>query len=99
VATRLLVDTVKQAMVAPNDAVERGPNGLYAFVVGDNNKIEMHEIKVGQEGESESVITQGLSPGQKVVVAGQSRLAPGALVAPTEANPMATAQNAPPKAP
>src|SRR6202044_3660213 len=67
VATRLLVDTLKQVVVVPSDAVERGPNGLYAFVVGDGNKVEVHDIKVGQEGNGQSVVLQGLSAGQKVV--------------------------------
>jgi multidrug efflux system membrane fusion protein len=99
VATRLLVDTLKQVTVAPSDAIERGPNGLYAFVIGDDNKVEMHDIKVGEEGDGRSVILQGLSPGQKVVTAGQYRLKPGALVQPTDASASATAQNAAPPAP
>ena len=77
VSTRLLVDTLKQVIVVPEDAVERGPNGLYAFVVGDDNKVEAHDIKVGQEGNGQSVVLQGLSPGQKVVIAGQYRLQQG----------------------
>src|SRR5258708_26818928 len=70
VATRLLVDTLKDVIVVPSDAVERGPNGLYAFVVGDDNKVAVRDIKVGQEGNGQSVVLQGLSPGQKVVTAG-----------------------------
>ena len=41
VATRLLVDTLRQVTVAPDGAVERGPNGLYAFVVGSDNKVNL----------------------------------------------------------
>lgn len=99
VATRLLVDTLKQVVVAPSDAIERGPNGLYAFVVGADNKVEAHDVKVGQEGNGQSVVLQGLSPGQKVVIAGQSRLTQGTLVQPTDADATTTAQNAPAKAP
>ena len=40
VSTRLLVDTLKQVTVVPDGAVQRGPNGLYAFVVGGDNKVE-----------------------------------------------------------
>jgi membrane fusion protein, multidrug efflux system len=100
VATRLLVDTLKQVVVVPSDAVERGPNGLYAFVVGDDNKVESHAIKVGQEGNGQSVVLQGLSAGQRIVTAGQYRLTQGVLVEPTEANASpVTAQNAAPVAP
>ena len=47
VSTRLLVDTLKQVIVVPDGAVERGPNGLYAFVVGGDNKVETRDITVG----------------------------------------------------
>jgi multidrug efflux system membrane fusion protein len=92
ISTRLLVDTLKQVVVVPEDAVERGPNGLYAFVVAKDNKVEMHDIKTAQEGNSLSVVTQGLTPGQVVVVAGQYRLKQGTIVQPTEANPPAKSQ-------
>ena len=39
VSTRLLVDTLKDVIVVAEDAVQHGPNGLYAFVVGDDNKV------------------------------------------------------------
>jgi multidrug efflux system membrane fusion protein len=103
VATRMLVDTLKQVTVVPSDAVQRGPNGLYAYVVGDGNKAETHDIKVGQEGDGQSVVLHGLTAGQKVVTAGQYRLQQGALVQPSEmgspAAPDEAAQNAAVKAP
>jgi multidrug efflux system membrane fusion protein len=100
VSTRLLVDTLKDATVIPDDAVQRGPNGLYAFVVGDDNKVGVQNIKVSQSGDGESVIEQGLKPGQQVVVAGQYRLQVGSVVQPTDAPPSSKeADNSPPKAP
>jgi membrane fusion protein, multidrug efflux system len=103
VSTRLLVDTLKQATVVPEDVIQHGPSGLYAFVVGTSNKVEMRNIKIGQEDNGRAVVLQGLSPGEKVVTAGQYRLQQDALVQPTEAGSPAgahqAAQNAPPKAP
>jgi multidrug efflux system membrane fusion protein len=84
VSTRLLVETLKQVTVVPQDAVQRGPNGLYAFVVGPDNKVDMRGIAVTDEGNALSVISKGLSPGQNVVIAGQYRLQPGVLVQPSE---------------
>jgi multidrug efflux system membrane fusion protein len=95
VATRLQVDTLKQAIVIPEDAVQHGPNGLYAFTIDDNNKAQMTDIKVGQEGDGQSVVLQGLTPGQKVVTAGQYRLQQGVLVQPKEQNPSAGSEQAP----
>jgi multidrug efflux system membrane fusion protein len=85
VSTRLLLDTLKDVIVVPVDAVQRGPNGLYAWVVGKDDKVGMRDIKVAQEGEKMSVVTQGLSPDENVVTEGQSRLREGALVQPTAA--------------
>ncbi len=91
VSTRLLVETLKDVIVAPVDAVQRGPNGLYAYVVGAGDKVEMHEIKIAQEGDGLSVVSQGLSPGQNVVTEGQYRLQEGSLVQPAPAaTPTAT---------
>ncbi len=85
VSTRLLVDTLKDVIIVPSDAVQRGPNGLYAYVVTDGDRVEMRDIKVAQEGDGLSVVSQGLSPGQNVVTEGQYRLRDGALVRPTPA--------------
>lgn len=103
VSTRLRVDTLKQVAVVPEDAVQRGPNGLYVFVVGDGDKVEIRSIMMGQEDGGRSVILRGLSAGENVVVAGQYRLQQGTLVQPGKASSPATpddkaAQNAPAKA-
>jgi membrane fusion protein, multidrug efflux system len=84
VATRLLVDTRKNAIVVSSDAIQHGQNGLYAFVVGDGNKIEIKDIKVGDEDTTRAVITEGLAAGDRVVVAGQYRLTQGVVVDPRE---------------
>jgi multidrug efflux system membrane fusion protein len=80
VATRLLVNTQKNAVVIPNEAIQHGPNGLYTFIVDNGNKVEMRDIKVGDEGATQSVVTEGLSGGERVVVAGQYRLTQGAVI-------------------
>jgi len=103
VATRLLVDTLKQAVVVPDDAIQRGPDGLYVFVVGDDNRVGMRSVSVSHNDEGRSVVEHGLRPGEKVVVAGQYRLQVGSVVQPNEASgskPLATAsENTPAKAP
>jgi multidrug efflux system membrane fusion protein len=102
VSTRLLVDTLKDVVVIPDDAVQRGPNGLYTFVVGDDDKVAVQAITVSQSGDGQSVVEQGLTPGQRIVVAGQYRLQIGSVVQPTEAPPSSApgkeAANSVPKA-
>jgi membrane fusion protein, multidrug efflux system len=80
VSTRLLVRTLKDATVVPDDAVQHGADGLYAFTVNQENKAELHKIKVSQSIDGRSVIDEGLSPGQQVITAGQYKVSPGTLV-------------------
>src|SRR5450631_1424351 len=86
VSTRLLVTTLKDATVVPDDAVQRGTEGLYAFAVDSDNKAVLRKIKVSRSIDGRSVIDQGLSPGERVIVAGQYKVQPGSTVATTVAN-------------
>jgi multidrug efflux system membrane fusion protein len=102
VATRVLVDTLKQVAVVPDNAVQRGPDGLYVFVVGDDDKVGVQTVTVSQSGQGKSVVEHGLTPGQRIVVAGQYRLQVGSLVQPREVSsgaPAKEADNLAPKAP
>src|SRR3954449_6672923 len=46
VSTRLLVKTLKDATVVPDDAVQHSTSGLYAYTVSPDNKAELRKIKV-----------------------------------------------------
>ncbi|WP_438277825.1 efflux RND transporter periplasmic adaptor subunit [Nitrobacter sp.] len=85
VSTRLLVSTVKDAVVVPDDAVKHGTDGLYAYAVNQDNKAEFRKIKVGQSIDGKTVIESGLTPGERVIVAGQYRVEPGSAVTTTVA--------------
>jgi multidrug efflux system membrane fusion protein len=86
VSTRLLVTTLKDATVVPDDAVNRGTEGLYAFAVNSDNKAELRKITVSRSIDGRSVVDQGLSPGERVIVAGQYKVQPGSPVATAVAN-------------
>jgi membrane fusion protein, multidrug efflux system len=94
VSTRLLLTTLKDATVVPDEAVQRGSEGLYAFAVNSDNKAELRKIKVSRSIDGRSVVDQGLSPGDRVIVAGQYKVQAGSTVATT----IATSQQAPAKA-
>jgi multidrug efflux system membrane fusion protein len=80
VSTRLLIKTLKDVAVVPDDAVQHGVNGLYAYAVNADNKAELRWIKVTNSIDGRSVVDEGLSPGQQVITAGQYKVQPGALV-------------------
>jgi multidrug efflux system membrane fusion protein len=80
VSTRLLLTTLKDATVIPDDAVQHGNDGLYAFSINQENKAELRKIKVTKSIDGRSVVDEGLSPGQQVIVSGQYKVQPGTLV-------------------
>jgi membrane fusion protein, multidrug efflux system len=95
VSTRLLVKTLKDAVVIPDDAIQRSSDGLYSFVVDQDNKANLRKIKVSQSVDGRSVVDEGLTPGQRVITAGQYRVQPGSLVSTAIAN----SEQAPAKVP
>ena len=64
VSTRLLVKTLKDATVVPDDAIQHGTDGLYAYAVNQDNKAELRKVKVSQSIDGRSVIDEGLTPGR-----------------------------------
>jgi membrane fusion protein, multidrug efflux system len=80
VSTRLLVRTLKDATVVPDDAIQHGTDGLYAYVVNQDNKAELRKLKVSYSIDGRSVVDDGLSPGQQVIMSGQYKVQPGTLV-------------------
>jgi membrane fusion protein, multidrug efflux system len=95
VSTRLLVKTLKDAVVVPDDAVQHGADGLYTFVVDPDNKANLRKIKVSQSVDGRSVVDEGLTPGQRVITTGQYRVQPGSLVS----TAIADSEQAPAKVP
>ncbi|MGY2050059.1 efflux RND transporter periplasmic adaptor subunit [Methylobacterium sp. JK268] len=81
VSTRMRTGIVQDAVTVPDDAVQRGPKGLYAFVVDGENKAHVQAIAAGHSNEGRTMIREGLAPGQKVITEGQSRVQDGSLVA------------------
>jgi multidrug efflux system membrane fusion protein len=99
VTTRLLVRTVKNVVVVPDAAVQRGPNGLFAYIVTKDDNAELRDLKVARIADGRALVKQGLSPGERLVTAGHYRLQPGAPVEIVEGPDRPAAANAPPPAP
>jgi membrane fusion protein, multidrug efflux system len=82
---RLRLQTLPQVVTAPSTAVQRGPNGMFVYVVKPDSTVAMQSVDVGQMTDGTSVINKGLEPGTRIVTTGQYRLQPGSLVASTDA--------------
>ncbi|HEY4163165.1 MAG TPA: efflux RND transporter periplasmic adaptor subunit, partial [Dongiaceae bacterium] len=82
VNVQLLLQTQHNALTIPSAAVERGPDGLFAYVIKPNDTIEARPITVGVNSRGVAVVASGLTSGEQVVTAGQYRLQPGIAVQP-----------------
>lgn len=82
VHVRLILDTLKDARLVPNQAVQISQRGPYVFVVKGDNTLEQRPVKPGQRQGDLVVISEGLQPGETVVNSGQLALAPGMPVNP-----------------
>jgi len=80
VNAKLLLEVLKGAVVIPAAAVQRGQQGSYVFVVGADNTVKTRPVGVGEAGDGRSVVLNGLSAGEKVVVEGAERLRDGSAV-------------------
>ena len=82
VKVKLLLTTEKDALTIPVAAVQRGPQGVFVYVVGGDQKASLRPIETSQTVDQLAIVSKGLSPGDRVVVEGQNQLRPGANVAP-----------------
>jgi multidrug efflux system membrane fusion protein len=80
VRVRLILDILRGAKLVPSGAVQIGQNGPYVFVVKPDSTLELRPVKPGQRQDDLMVVSDGLNPGETVVVSGQLQLAPGAKV-------------------
>ncbi|HYR18992.1 MAG TPA: efflux RND transporter periplasmic adaptor subunit [Myxococcales bacterium] len=87
VKARLLLTVRKGAIVVPTTAVQRGPEGTFAYVVGPDQTVQPRPIEVELTQGDVAAIARGLSAGEVVVADGAAALRPGAKVAPRPATP------------
>jgi membrane fusion protein, multidrug efflux system len=83
---RLLLKTLPQVVTVPSTAVQRGPNGMYVYVVKPDSTVAMQPVSVEQMSGGTSVVEKGLAPGTQIVIAGQYRLQPGTRIQDVPAN-------------
>jgi multidrug efflux system membrane fusion protein len=74
VNARVLVNTQKNVVVIPNSAVQRGPSGLFTWIVKADDTAQPRPIKAGSATGEFTIVTSGVSDGDRVVTAGQYKL-------------------------
>ena len=80
VNVRLVLAIRHDAATVPSQTVQDGPDGHYAYVIGRNDTVERRPVEIAAVQDGLTVITKGLTPGERIVVEGQYRLTNGAHV-------------------
>jgi membrane fusion protein, multidrug efflux system len=80
VNVRVELEVANNVVAVPVTAVQQGPNGPFAFVVGQDRRVQKRVIKVGDVSKTTAIIDDGLQPGDLVVTEGQYRIQAGTAV-------------------
>lgn len=80
VNVKALVDIVHDALAVPTAAIQHGPEGAFAYVVGRDSTVEARPLQVGAESGALTIVTSGLRDGERVVTSNQYRLQPGVYI-------------------
>src|SRR5579862_7849280 len=80
VDVKLILSTEKNAVLIPNQATQISQKGPFVYVVKDDDTAELRPIKLGQRQGDDVVVTEGIAPNERVVLAGQMLVRPGGKV-------------------
>jgi multidrug efflux system membrane fusion protein len=80
VNVRLMLDVRKDAVLVPSAAIQRGPQGTFAYVVKPDKTVEVRPLTIGATSADDAAVESGLAADEVVVVDGVDKLRPGAAV-------------------
>lgn len=89
VNVKLTLQTLQNATLIPSAAVNRGPNGQFAFVVGADGHVVSRPLALVTTEGTTAIVKSGVQPGELVVTDGQMTLKKGSLVRVTQTVPVA----------
>lgn len=70
----------KDIVALPSAAIQRGPEGLFVWVVGGDKKAKMAPIKAGPAQDDKTIVESGIKAGDRIITAGQYRLQQNSVV-------------------
>jgi multidrug efflux system membrane fusion protein len=82
----MVLDTQRDAILIPSEAVQAGQNGQMVYVIKPDKTVEARMVTVGQVHAGKIVVEKGIAAGESVVTDGQLRLFPGAKIQPVVAS-------------
>jgi multidrug efflux system membrane fusion protein len=98
VDVKLVLSTEKSAVLIPNQAAQISQRGPFVYVVKPDDTAELRPVKLGQRQGDQVVVTDGVAPNERIVLAGQMLVRPGGKVRVDDSSSSAPASNASGKA-
>jgi multidrug efflux system membrane fusion protein len=80
VNVRLVLDMEKGTVLVPSQAAQISQQGPFVYVIKSDDTAELRPVTLGQRQGNDVVISSGLAPGERVVLAGQLLVRPGGKV-------------------
>ncbi len=75
-----MADTLKDVILAPSAAIQFGTNGTFVYALDGDRKVTIRVLKIGASDGENTVVTEGLAAGDRVVLEGTDRLKEGSEV-------------------
>jgi multidrug efflux system membrane fusion protein len=83
VNARVLIDVLHDAVLAPAEAIQRGPQGAYVYVVKPDKVVQMRRVQLGPSEAGIISVRAGVADSEALVVDGAEKVQDGARVEPT----------------
>ena len=78
------IDTVKDAVLIPQQAVMEEQSSRTVYVVDADNKVVLRTVVLGERIENQVIVKEGVKPGERVIIDGLQKVRPGVIVTPAE---------------
>ena len=92
VNARVLLEVRRDVVTVPSAAIQRGPDGIFTWVVTPADSVEVRAIASGPTTGDQTIVARGLAEGERVVVDGQYKLRPNSRVTVNALAPAAVAK-------
>ena len=80
VNVRLQVETRKDSIIVPSSTVQFGNQGTFVYVVDEQGKVNLRLVNIAASDAEQSLVSEGVSPGERLVLEGTDRLRDGSVV-------------------
>lgn len=80
IRARLVLSTIRGAVLIPMDATQLSPTGPFVYVIKDDSSAELRPVKLGQRQGTRVIVESGLAAGERIVLQGHMGVMPGAKV-------------------